>query len=204
MSGELGTHDRILHAAGALFRRVGFQAVGVDAIAQESGVAKMTLYRHFSSKDDLIVAYLELEDERIWRWLRQLTGGVTGPKGKLRAFFDGLERRTSDPLCLGCPFQMAAGEFAEPDQPARRVAARHKESLYDELQAWVFAAGLNDGEVAANQLYLLMEGAWAHARMHHGASRVRGLADAATMLIEGGLYVQALSEASGASSRKSD
>ncbi len=201
---EADPRARILRAASDLFRRYGFQAVGVDTIVEESGVAKMTLYRNFRSKDDLIVEFLNLEDADIRKWLRRVTDGVDEPKGKLRAFFESLGSRTSREACPGCPFQIAAGEFPDPDHPVHRRGRAHKRRLREELAAWVRAAGLNEAERTTNQLYLLMEGSWAEARMRLNASTSGDLAGAAVMLIEGGLYVQAVAGSSPTASTNHD
>lgn len=79
---------RILEAAGRLFLRNGYRAVGVDTIVAEAGVAKMTLYAHFPSKDDLIVAYLERANEQFWAWLEGAAAGAEDPRAKLVAMFD--------------------------------------------------------------------------------------------------------------------
>lgn len=196
--------DRILRAASELFGRYGFQAVGVDRIVEESGVAKMTLYRAFTSKDDLIVEYLSLEDARIRHWLRCKTADVEDPKGKLRAFYEALEVLTADGSCTGCPFQMAASEFPDPHHPAHRLARTHKSRLRAELERWVCAAGLTDAESLANQLFVLMEGSWAAARLRIHAEPARDLAAGAVMLVEGALYAQAVSASTPAVRTKSD
>lgn len=187
---------RILRSAAELFGRYGFQAVGVDRIVEESGVAKMTLYRTFSSKDDLIIEYLGQEDARVRSWIRRITAHIDDPKEKLRAFYEALADRTANEACRGCPFQIAASEFPDPHHPAHVLALTHKRGIHDELESWVRALGLIDAESLTNQLVLLMEGSWAAARMRHAEKPGRNVARAATMLIEGAIYAQAVAASS--------
>ena len=156
---------RILEAAGRLFLRNGYRAVGVDTIVAEAGVAKMTLYAHFPSKDDLIVAYLERANEQFWAWLEGAAAGAEDPRAKLVAMFDAVGRLADSPQCLGCTFQGAAGEFPDPEHPGHRVAVAHKQAVLDRLAGLAEAAGLRDPAELAQQLLLLMDGAWVAARI---------------------------------------
>ena len=165
--------ERILEAAGRLFLRDGFRAVGVDTIIAEAGVAKMTLYAHFPSKDDLIVAYLERANEQFWEWLDGASAGVDDPRARLVAMFDAVAKLANSPQCLGCTFQGTAAEFPDPEHPAHRVALAHKRSVLARLRTLAEDAGLRAPETLAEQLLLLMDGAWVAARMfgpdNHGA-----------------------------------
>jgi AcrR family transcriptional regulator len=176
--------ERILEAANRLFLRDGFRAVGVNAIIAESGVAKMTLYAHFPSKDDLIVAYLERANEQFWEWLEGASDGLADPKAKLIAMFDAVGKLASSPQCLGCTFQGTAAEFPNPEHPGHRVALAHKRSVLARLRGLAEDAGLRAPEALAKQLLLLMDGAWVAARMfgpdNHGAQ----VAAAARALME--------------------
>jgi AcrR family transcriptional regulator len=109
--------ERILEAAGRLFLRHGYRAVGVDTIVAEAGVAKMTLYAHFPSKDDLIVVYLERANEQFWAWLEGATAAAGDPRARLVAMFNAVGRLADSPQCLGCTFQEAVGEFPDPEHP---------------------------------------------------------------------------------------
>ncbi|MGE5676405.1 MAG: TetR/AcrR family transcriptional regulator [Mycobacterium leprae] len=158
--------ERILDTAGLLFYRDGFQAVGVDTIIAESGVAKMTLYRHFPSKDDLIAAYLERANQQFWSWLDSATADVKDPRAKLIAMFDSVTKVATSPQCLGCSFQGAALEFPVREHPAHRIALAHKETVRERMRTLAQEAGLRDPEALANQLLMLMDGAWIAARMY--------------------------------------
>jgi AcrR family transcriptional regulator len=157
--------DRLLEVAGALFHRHGFQAVGIDRILAESGVAKMTLYRHFASKDELIAAYLERADGQFWSWAEAALATAKTPEARLRALFDAVERLATSPECLGCVFQGAALAFPDRRHPGHRRAIQQKRGLRARLAAIAGEARLRAPEELADQLLLLMDGAWAAARM---------------------------------------
>ncbi len=122
-SDTLAPRERVLHTAMSLFYKHGVHSVGVDRIIAESGVAKMTFYRHFPSKARLISAYLAAKDET-WRQLVvRFTGDTSQPAlDRLLAVFDALEFAIIDPGFYGCPFIKALGEFGpERDDPEVRA-----------------------------------------------------------------------------------
>jgi AcrR family transcriptional regulator len=166
--------ERVLTTANELFLREGYRAVGVDRIIELAGVAKTSLYRNFRSKDELIVAYLDQADEDFWRWFEEAIADTDSPREKLVAVFDATEKLATSPQCLGCTFQVAAAEFPEPDHPAHRVASAHKRKVLGRLHELAEEAGADDPAGLAEQLMLIMDGAWAAARMlgprNHSAS----------------------------------
>jgi AcrR family transcriptional regulator len=176
--------ERILEAASRLFVRDGFRAVGVDTVIAEAGVAKMTLYAHFPSKDDLIAAYLERANERFWHWLDAAVADVDDPKERLVAMFDAVGKLANGPQCLGCTFQGTAAEFPNPDHPGHRVARAHKQAVLARLHTLAQEADLRDPEALADQLLLLMDGAWVAARMFGPGNPSAQVAAAATALID--------------------
>jgi AcrR family transcriptional regulator len=176
--------ERILGAASRLFLRDGFRAVGVDTVIAEAGVAKMTLYAHFPSKDDLIVAYLERANEGFWQWLEAAVAGVDDPRARLIAMFDAVGRLANDRRCLGCTFQGTAAEFPDPGHPGHRVALAHKQAVLARLRTLAQDAGLRDPDGLAGQLLLLMDGAWVAARMFGPGNPSAQVAAAATALVE--------------------
>jgi AcrR family transcriptional regulator len=176
--------ERILEAASRLFVRDGFRAVGVDTVIAEAGVAKMTLYAHFPSKDDLIAAYLERANERFWRWLDAAVAGVDDPRARLVSMFDAVGKLANDPQCLGCTFQGTAAEFPDPEHPGHRVALAHKQAVLARLGTLAREADLRDPEALADQLLLLMDGAWVAARMFGPHNPSAQVAAAATALIQ--------------------
>ena len=181
---ERSARDRILDSASALFSRDGYHAVGIDTIVERSGVAKMTLYRHFPSKDNLIAAYLERANVEFWDWLEGEIATVDEPRAKLLAAFEATAKLASSPRCLGCTFQAAASEFPELDHPGHQVALGHKRRVLERLAGLAREAQLRDPGGLADQLQLLMDGAWDAARMFGPDNHATSVADAARALIE--------------------
>jgi AcrR family transcriptional regulator len=175
--------ERILRTAERLFYRDGYRAVGVDTIIAESGVAKMTLYRHFPSKDDLIAAYLERANEQLLAWMEGLIGSRSDPRAALEAVFDGVAKLSSSPECLGCAFVAAAGEFPDPDHPGHEAAAAHKRAVVERLCELAERAGARDPDALAEELLLIMDGAWSAARVFGPGSHGRRASEAAKALI---------------------
>jgi AcrR family transcriptional regulator len=177
--------DRLLETAGALFQRYGFQAVGIDRILAESGVAKMTLYRYFASKDEMIAAYLERADAQFWSWANAAMEKAPTPKAKLIAFFEAVGDLASSPECLGCVFQGAAMAFPEIEHPGHQIAVRHKLAVRERLTVLATDAKLTQPEALGVQLALLVDGAWIAARtFRHMDNPARSVTQAAKALIE--------------------
>lgn len=184
VSAQLPARRRILETAQRLFSRSGFRAVGVDTIVAEAGVAKMSLYRHFPSKDDLIVAYLEDSRRHFWEWLDNATADTEDAAEQLVAIFAATEQLVARPDCLGCTFQSTAAEFPDPDHPAHRVAVAHKLAIRARFAVLALQADLRDPEELAYQLQFLMEGALVAARMFGSDNTGTGLTRAAATLID--------------------
>jgi AcrR family transcriptional regulator len=166
--------DRILAAAADLFYRHGIRAIGVDAVAEAAKTNKMTLYRHFASKDELVAEYLRCVAENgkpAWDRLEAEHPG--DPVAQLRAWLrmKGEAVETGDDR--GCPFANTAVEFPEKDHPARRVIEAYKREQRDHLARLSTAAGLADPEMLADELFLLLEGAYVTAQSMGG----RGLGE---------------------------
>jgi AcrR family transcriptional regulator len=181
------SRQQILETAADLFFRRGFRAVGIDTIVAESGVAKMTLYRHFPSKDDLIVAYLKDSNERFWAWFDDATSRpADSVRDRVITFFTALESLVKTPKCHGCPFLNAVVDFPDCDHPANKVAIEHKRAVRERFRELVAQAGAREPEALADQLLLLMDGAFMAIRMFKAFSAdspaVR-VADAAKALI---------------------
>ena len=158
-SAILSGRERILAVADELFYREGIRAVGVDTIIERAGVAKMTLYYHFASKDELVVAYLDERNRRFWTWFEKSVGDAKSPRAQLDAPFAALARSVAHPAFRGCPFLNLAIELPEPGHPGRAVVEAHKRAVLDRLRELAEGAGARDPECLASQLLLLMEGA---------------------------------------------
>jgi AcrR family transcriptional regulator len=176
--------ERILETARRLFYRDGFRAVGIDTIIAEAGVAKMSLYRHFPSKDDLIVAYLEDSNRRFWEWLEATVEEVEDPVEKLVAMFEAIGKLAASPECLGCTFQGTAAEFPDRDHPGHEAALAHKDTVRRRFATLAREGGLDEPETLGDQLLLLMDGAWVSARMYGPHNPAKGLAGTARALID--------------------
>jgi AcrR family transcriptional regulator len=183
-SANAGARERILDVAGELFYRDGFRAVGVDTIIARAGVAKTTLYHHFASKDELIVAYLERSDRRFWAWFEAAVAGEDEPAAKLVALFDAVARLAASPACLGCTFQGTAAEFPALDHPGHRAACAHKQAVLERLHELGDQAGAREPAQLASQLLMIMDGAFAAARMFGHQSPAATAAAAAAALVD--------------------
>jgi AcrR family transcriptional regulator len=179
-----GARERILETAADLFYAHGFRAIGVDLVIERAGVAKTTLYRHFGSKDDLIVAYLEDANARFWAWFHGALDTVAEPRDQLLALFEAVGKLAAGSSCLGCTFQVTAAEFPEHDHPGHATALAHKQAVRARLRDLASDAGANDPSALADTLLLLMDGAFATARMYRRSSPARHVADAARVLID--------------------
>ncbi len=152
--------DHLVDTALELFGRDGFHATGIDRILAESGVAKMTLYKHFKSKDELILAALRLRDERWRNWfMRAVEGRAKEPRARLLAVFDALGEWFADKDFTGCMFINASAEFADHGNPIHGAAAENKRLVMGYLRDVAAAAGAGDPEALAYELALLAEGA---------------------------------------------
>jgi AcrR family transcriptional regulator len=177
--------ERLLAAAGELFYRQGIRSVGVDEIVASADVAKMSLYRSFSSKDELVAAYLRDRDERYWRWWDEVTDRHPGqPREQLLGLFRSLARRATRPDWRGCPFTNAATEFPEADHPGRRVAEAHKRELRRRLRELARLAGALEPALLGDQLVLLFEGAYTSAQTFGANGPAVAVVEAAERLIE--------------------
>jgi len=178
--------DHILKVASKLFYEHGIRAVGVDTIVAQSGVVKTTLYDHFPSKDDLINAYLTMHDQVFWQvWDTALLKSPDSPVQQIRDLFDVLDAGLATPEVLGCAFLSAASEFPELTQSSHQLALVHKQKVKMQLQALAQAAGVTQPEELAEQLLLVLNGAFASKRIfgtYEGP--VRQLATTANMLLD--------------------
>lgn len=157
---RLPPRERILAAACELFYRHGIRAVGVDAIAEAAGTNKMTLYRHFASKDELVADYLR----RLWQeknvfWDKLTATHPDDPRARLQDWLEEAARQVTDPKSRGCAIANAAVELPEKDHPARCVIEECKQSAHRHLAELCRAARLEQPELLADQLFMLLEGA---------------------------------------------
>jgi AcrR family transcriptional regulator len=158
--GRIPPRARILVAAADLFYRHGIRAVGVEAIAEAADTNKMTLYRHFASKDELVAEYLRQSAtaaDGCWERLAQAHPG--DPLAQLGAWLEEMASHLAEPNERGCALANAAIELPEKDHPARRVIEEHKKAQRTRLARLAEQAGLSEPEMLADKLHLLLEGA---------------------------------------------
>lgn len=175
--------ERVLRVAGELFSELGFHAVGIDLIIERAGVAKATLYRHFPTKDDLIAGYLEAANERFWAWFDAAVDTTLPPAETLARVFDAVATLATSPICLGCSFQKAAAEFPERTHPGHHVAVAHKDAVRERLRQLARSAGASRPGELADALLLVMDGAFAAARVYGPDNPGRQAGTAARALI---------------------
>ncbi len=148
--------ERILETADRLFYGRGIRAVGVDTIAAEIGISKRTLYNHFPSKDELIVAYLE-------RRLKPTPPSDKPPVRQILGNFERLERTIATGVFRGCPFVNAVAELKEPAHAANKIALSFKEQRRRWFRDLLVRLDVDDPETLSLQLLLLVDGAIAAA-----------------------------------------
>ena len=177
--------QHLLRAADELFYREGVRAVGVDAVVERAGVNKMSLYRQFSSKDELVMAYLERKDAQFFGYVEKSFAKHPGePAKQLQQYFDDLAARASLEDYRGCPFVNVAVEFSDTEHAARQFVFRNKERLLARLTELATAAGADDPEMLANALALLIEGVYAASQTYRaGSGPVLAAPKAAALLI---------------------
>jgi AcrR family transcriptional regulator len=157
---KIPPRERILAVAQDLFYRHGIRAVGVDAIAEAAGTNKMTLYRHFPSKDELVAEYLRQCAEReAANWERLRARHPNDALAQLRAWLKDMSDHVVRRDERGCPLVNAAVELPEKDHPARRVIEECKSATRARVIALCRAAGLSEPELLADELNLMLEGA---------------------------------------------
>lgn len=184
MKKETAPKDKVFQTAARMFYQHGYRAIGVDTLAAESGIGKMTLYRHYPSKDDLITAFLRDSNEVFWNGFEQITKDAATPREKLLAFFESLQEYVNTPACYGCPFLNVATEYPETDYPGHQVAIEHKQSVRVKFRQLAKEAGAKKPDILADQLFLLMDGAYMASRMFGAENPAAHVAAAARVLID--------------------
>ena len=180
--------DQLIDTALDLFNRNGYHATGIDRILAQSGVAKMTLYNHFGSKDALIQAALETRDERWRAWFRDAVARrAETPRGRLLAVFDALEEWFARPDFHGCMFIRAAGEYAALDDPIHATAAAHQRLVLAELRDLAAAAGARRPARLAREIMLLALGAMVATQVNGPVEAGQAAKKAAAVLIDAAL-----------------
>ena len=152
--------ERLVSAAYELFAGRGVQAVGIDAIIERSGVARQTMYRHFASKQELVLAFLERR-EQLWtrEWLEaEVTRRASDPRGQLLAIFDVFDQWFRAPDFEGCSFINVLLEHPDVEHPVHRAAAAYLAGIRQFLEDLARQAGIPDAQDFAREWHILMKG----------------------------------------------
>ena len=176
--------DELVRKSLEIFYRNGFHATGMDMLAAESGVSKTSMYKHFRTKEDLILAVLRLRDENFRNWLfRRMEELGETPVGKLLAIFDALDEWFAEKGFRGCMFIKASSEYQEASHPIHKQSAEHKRMLETHITGLAENSGVADPAGLARQLLLLKEGAIVTAHLGHTENPARDAKAAALELL---------------------
>src|SRR6202045_4999155 len=157
---EESARGRLLSAATRLFCKNGINAAGIDAIIDEAGTAKTTLYKLFGSKTNLVHAVLESEGKQWREWfIGAIEAGGGDPQTKLARIFPALKKWFGEERFYGCPFINAGAEHDKDQKQFRNIALRHKKVVLAHIVKLAAEMGAADPEVLAHQLALLIDGA---------------------------------------------
>ena len=182
--GGVEVRDKILETASDLFYKRGVRAVGVDLVVEKAGVAKTSLYRHFGTKDDLIAAFLDREDQDFWSaWDRVAEQHADDAKAELDAHLGWIGERVGRPNYRGCPQINVAAEFPEADHPARKVAEAHKREMRRRLKVIAERLHAASPDQLAGQLSVLVNGAFVSSQLFEPGEATALLRRAADALV---------------------
>jgi AcrR family transcriptional regulator len=177
--------ERLLNTAADLFYREGIRAVGVDLVVERTGVAKTSLYRHFPSKDDLIAAVLERDDRTYWaHWDRVAQAQGQDAKAELATHIEWIAQYIDRREFRGCAFLNAATEFPSANHPARLIAIRHKAELRRRVGQLTRRLGAPGFDILADQLVLLIDGAYVNGQLTGKKGVAGALPEAAAVLVD--------------------
>ncbi len=182
---ESAARRKILDTATDLFYRNGIRATGIDCVIAQADVARMTLYKHFPSKDALVDAVLDETSARMEASLAEaLAEAPPSPRDRVLAIFDWQAKTMQCDAFRGCPFFNTVVESPDHESVAYQTAVRHKGAVRDILAANVAALGVADPDLLSEQLALLMEGASMRAQMGHACAAAKAARSAAERLMD--------------------
>lgn len=185
--GSTPKRDLLLDTADRLFYRDGFHAVGIDTILSEAGLAKMTLYHHFASKEELIVASLKRRGAAIGAGVTAaMEAAGPSPRKRLLALFDWYEAWFKSKGFNGCAFIRAAGEYPVLESPVHQVVMQQKQKSRENIELLLTEMELPAAKSLAAQIQLLLEGAIVCAHTYGDPTTLSAARDAALALIKAG------------------
>jgi AcrR family transcriptional regulator len=179
VAGKPRVRDRILETAGDLFYARGIHCVGVDSIASEAGTNKMSLYRNFPSKEELVAEYLREQEREYWAvWDSTVKPYADDPRRQLEALFDGFLARARSKaaesgdckVSRGCALGNAAVEISEEDESLRAIVLAYKSELRRRLRKLAKDAGASEPDTLGDALMLLIEGGCYTLSTFHGTT----------------------------------
>lgn len=177
--------DELVQKALQTFYRNGFNATGMDMLVAETGISKTSMYKHFRTKEDLILAVLRLRDEQFRNWLyRRMEELANSTQQQLIAMFDALEEWFADAGYRGCMFIKASSEFQDASNSIHKQSADHKRMLEVHITKLAEQSGLADPGALARQLLLLKEGAIVTAHLGHTDNPAQDAKAAAVQLLK--------------------
>ncbi len=180
--------DRILDVARDLFYREGIRAIGVDEIVRRAGVTKPSLYRSFSSKDELAASYLKVYEAEFWARFDEAVEAHPGnPRRQIVAFLSGVGERADVDGYRGCGMTNAAVEYPEEDHPARLVSENNKIELRRRLRRMAADMGAADPDTLGDGLLLLIEGVYISGQLFGAGGPAASVAKNADLLIAASL-----------------
>jgi AcrR family transcriptional regulator len=153
--------ERLLRAASGLFYAKGVHVVGVDEIISSAQVTRATFYRHFPSKDDLIVAYIRSGDQHVRQAVAAALEGVTSPDAGVRALADHVAGQIATPGFRGCAFLNAAAEYPASEDPIHQAVLEHRTWYYETVREQFRQVSEDKAEPAARHFVMLRDGAMA-------------------------------------------
>ncbi len=179
------TRERIVAAANRLFYGEGIRAVSVDAVAEEAGITKRSLYYHFQSKDELIAAYLASRDQPNLESYRRWFEAAEGDAGdRVAAIFGRLAKAARRADWKGCGFLRTSAELANlPGHPALKVGAAHKKKFERWMAERLTADGIGEALPLARQIMLLLDGSFSVVMLHRDPSYMEVAGEAARTLV---------------------
>jgi AcrR family transcriptional regulator len=183
--GGAATRERILDAAAELFYAAGIRSTSADRIIDAVGITKVTFYRHFRTKDELVVAYLEQRAAWERGAVAQAREGHYAVQA-LRAIASGIGEASCRPGFRGCPFINAAAEYPDTEHPVRLVVDSHRRWTHDAFLDLAAEAGVADAPAVAGQLMMLRDGAMVSGYLGDPEAVAEALAGAYLAVIQAG------------------
>ena len=182
---KLSKRDQLIQTALELFAKNGIHATGVDSIVEQSGVTKKTLYTHFRSKEELVLAVLRQYDELARNdFMRRVESGGKTPRARLLAVFDFAERWFQQSNFYGCLFINTIGEYSDKGTPIRQICKEYKKLVKGYIRELCEQAGASDSQGLAEELAMLLEGATVTAQVSQNPKTAKIAKRAAKALID--------------------